>query len=125
MAARQSAAYDAQVARSLEALGAQPSGPALDALADPRAAAEQLEALSTSTVAGGVSANDPIVLRVAREHAAHEPGYGPDPIEPAWARIVWGAREPGPAALQLSVAGRACWERAEQIEIELADTACC
>lgn len=118
-------AFDSDVARSLEALGAKPSDPALDALADPRGAAEWLDASWRSPETERSAPADPIVLRVGRAHAAHETTYGPDPPDPAWVRIGRGSREVAVAAVGLSVAEEARRQRAERIEIELGTAACC
>ena len=91
MADESTAAFDAEVARALDALGARAEEPALDALADPGGAARALE------VHVGEGGRARILLRAAPELGAGGEGYGPTPADPVWLRI-----EPGSSAIRIA-----------------------
>ena len=81
-------AFDAEVARSLSALGASPADRAIDAMTDPIGAARALADRGAA----------PVLLRGAPELGAAAEGYGPAPADPAWIRIEGKA----PASLKLA-----------------------
>jgi hypothetical protein len=106
-------AFDAEVARAIDAAGITADAVALDALADPAGAAAALRAST---------AGDLLVLRVAPPLGGGDDAFGPRPVDPAWLRLVAGSAEVGVAPLRGGAMDRA---RAERVELEETEGACC
>ena len=85
----------------------------VDFLFDPGAACQAMDALPQE---GG------LVVRAAPEVGTAAPGFGPAPVAPWWIRIVRGAPEVTAVPLR---GGEAAARRAERVEIEVREEACC
>lgn len=117
--AEDSRAFDAEVARALEAVGAGAADPALDGLADPAGAARALAELEGGS--GGAQ-----LLRAAPEIGeGGEDGFGPTPTDPIWVRIEAGSTQVKLAPLRLAAGGRAEGREAARVVVTSRRRPCC
>jgi hypothetical protein len=99
------------VAATLALLGGREGEPVVDLLADPGAGCRALD---------GLGEMEGLVLRVAPELGAPSTTHSPAPARPFWLRVMRGAREVG-----LARAGEGMVRRAERVDLDERDEACC
>lgn len=120
MAPPPSGPFDTSVARALDLLGVSGSSPAIDALVDPRGAAEALASLSAPS--------SPLLVRVASELGPSADGFAPPPVDPLWILLTPGSSEIRAAPLRLddqAAAPSLRARRAARVAIEMSTGRCC